>query len=537
MTYTDILKGGFVAKKPLPGQSPNDAGGHYYEIDPLRQLDRFLILGTSAGTYYAQPMALTKESAGVLLTLCEQDAVRAVGRIVEISLTGRAAKKDTLLFALALVASCSTEQAKALALAALPSVARTGTDILMFVGFANELRGWGRGLRRAVARWFTEKAGDALPWQIIKYYQRKGWTLRDLLRLSHPKPSDDRQALLFDWLAHRHKGRVAEDGSDRFSAVFAAFPLLEGADLIRSAKTSAEAAALVKKYGLPWEAVPDAYAKDAEVWGALLEGSLPMTAMVRKLGIMTAVGLLTPGSPATRKVCGLLRDADVVTKARLHPFMLYLAARTYGGGAGVKGKLLWSPVPEVVAALDEAFNASFKHVVPTNQRLLIGLDVSASMRGTACVGSDIVDCVDAGAAVALYFVRSEPNCHTMGFSESIRPFSVKADCSLSGLRECVPQQAGGTDLSLPIAYAFKNNLTVDAFIIITDNQEFLGEKHNKELWEEYRARVNPRAKLIILAAAVNRGSVADPNDPLSFGVVGFDSAAPGLIADFIRETL
>jgi 60 kDa SS-A/Ro ribonucleoprotein len=203
--YGDILRGsGLSTKKPLPGQVPNNAGGAYYEVDPWEQLDRFLTTGSQNGTYYVRPEALTKENAIILLTLCERDAVRVIARIVEISMAGRAAKRDTVIFALALVASCSTPEAKGLALAALPSVARTGTDILMFVSFSDKLRGWGRGLRDAVARWFTEKSGEALVWQALKYYNRNEWTLRDLLRMSHPK------AKLVVLAAAANRGSVAD---------------------------------------------------------------------------------------------------------------------------------------------------------------------------------------------------------------------------------------------------------------------------------------------------------------------------------------
>jgi hypothetical protein len=52
------------------------------------------------------------------------DGRRAIARIVEMSMTGRAPKQDSLLFALA-TASAVPEK-RALALAAIPRVARTG---------------------------------------------------------------------------------------------------------------------------------------------------------------------------------------------------------------------------------------------------------------------------------------------------------------------------------------------------------------------------------------------------------------------------
>ena len=54
-----------------------------------------------------------------------------------------------------------------------------------FAAMVNELRGWGRGLRNAVANWYNSKDIKDLSYQLVKYQQRDGWSNRDLLRLSH----------------------------------------------------------------------------------------------------------------------------------------------------------------------------------------------------------------------------------------------------------------------------------------------------------------------------------------------------------------
>jgi 60 kDa SS-A/Ro ribonucleoprotein len=46
---------------------------------------------------------------------------------------------------------------RALALEALPRVARTGTHLFHFLQFVGGFRGWGRGVRRAVAAWYTDR--------------------------------------------------------------------------------------------------------------------------------------------------------------------------------------------------------------------------------------------------------------------------------------------------------------------------------------------------------------------------------------------
>src|SRR5690349_25059430 len=103
--------------QPMPGstQVPNSAGGYSWEVDDWTRFDRFLILGAEGGTYYIAERDLVKENHDAVVRCIEQDGVRAVNRIVEISDSGCAPKNDPAIFALALVATHGTNEAKALA--------------------------------------------------------------------------------------------------------------------------------------------------------------------------------------------------------------------------------------------------------------------------------------------------------------------------------------------------------------------------------------------------------------------------------------
>src|SRR5262249_41587541 len=189
----------------LPGMVPNSAGGASFAVDDWTRLERFLILGSEGGSYYAGEQKLTRENAEAVLRCLLADGPKTVEAIVAISDAGRAPKNDPAIFALALAAACETEAARAAALAALPKVARTATHLFQFAESVNGLRGWGRGLRRAIANWYLAREVDALAYQAVKYKQREGWSHRDLLRLAHPQAGADdavRRAL-FDWMCGR----------------------------------------------------------------------------------------------------------------------------------------------------------------------------------------------------------------------------------------------------------------------------------------------------------------------------------------------
>lgn len=536
MKYANILKrifpklsGSTPQNQALPGQIANDAGGYYYPVDDFAKLERFLILGTESGTYYANPVDLTKENAEIVSKLLVSDGPRVVEKIVEISKNGRAPKNDPALLALALAASAEDLATRREALSVLSQVARTGTHLLMFASYVNCFRGWGRGLRRAVANWFIDKNQENLSLQVVKYAQRDSWSLRDLLRLSHPSTLDEAKIALFDWTCHPEKEEAISSAREKFR-------LIEGKYQAKQASDHIELAEIIRKYSLPREAVPTDYLNYKEVWDALLV-DMPIGAMIRNLGKMSNVGLLEPFSDANDYVATRLVDKEQLKKARIHPISLLLVLKTYANGKGGKGSLKWSPFGKILEALNDSFDKSFETVEPTGKKILVGIDVSGSMTGATCVGSSMLSSVEAAIAVGMLFVRTEENVHTMAFDTDSYEFPITAKQRLDDVIKNMTKWGGGTDLSIPIAYALKKNLVVDAFVIITDNETWAGKSHAVQVLYQYRKKINPSAKLIVLATSASRGSICDPNDGLSLGVAGFDSSVPLLVSDFIRGSM
>lgn len=58
--------------------------------------------------------------------------------------------------------------------------------------------------------------------------------------------------------------------------------------------------------------------------------------------------------------------------------------------------------------------------------------------------------------------------------------------------------------------------------------------HPVQALRTYREKTGIAAKLVVVGLVSNGFSIADPEDPGMLDVVGFDTAVPALIADFIR---
>ena len=94
---------------------------------------------------------------------------------------------------------------------------------------------------------------------------------------------------------------------------------------------------------------------------------------------------------------------------------------------------------------------------------------------------------------------------------------------------------GGTDCALPMLYALERGIAADAFIIYTDSETWAGVIHPAVALKQYRERTGIPARLVVVGMVANGFSIADPNDAGMLDVVGFDTATPAVIADFIRS--
>ena len=106
MKYADIVSADVPQAEPLnPRQVLNNAAGFVFAVDDWARLDRFLVLGSDAPTYYRNAPALTRDNAKAVDRCFAADAARTVARTVEISDAGRAPKIDPAIFVLAIGAA------------------------------------------------------------------------------------------------------------------------------------------------------------------------------------------------------------------------------------------------------------------------------------------------------------------------------------------------------------------------------------------------------------------------------------------------
>ena len=303
---------------------------------------------------------------------------------------------------------------------------------------------------------------------------------------------------------------------------------------MKRASSVQEVISLIQDFRLSHEMVTNEWKTKPEVWDALLP-HLGLEATLRNLANMTRYGLLTQTSDATNKVIEKITNEEALKKARVHPIKVLSALLTYKEGRGVRGSGVWTPVQKIVDALDEAFYKSFSSVEPTGKRRLLALDVSSSMSGGEIAGvPGLTPCVGT-AALAMAIARTEKDYQIVGFCHNLINLPVSPRMRLDDAIKVVQNRNfGSTDASKPMLWAEERGLKFDSFEVFTDNETWSGGVHPSVALKSYRQKTGIPAKEIACGMTATGFTIADPNDPLCLDVVGFDTAVPELIANFIR---
>jgi 60 kDa SS-A/Ro ribonucleoprotein len=521
--------------------------------------------------------------------------------IKSVSVHGRAPKQEPTLLALAAaIVHAPSPAAKSAALDSVSVVARIPTHVFALIGHvtsmsqaAHNSKGWGRGLRRAVGNWYTSKSGRELAMQMTKYKSREGWTHQDVLRMVHVGSAslkDDGARLAMTFAIKGQKAYAAECEKQKEApadpeSVAAVVRLITGITAVAAqGVTGAEAAQLIREHGLVREHLPTTLLGSVDVWKALLMSGhgMPMEAMVRNLSKMTEVGLFEDQECADW-VVGRLTNADAIRASRIHPMKLLIASRQYQRGHAHDNRAIftlgfetalvlkalraardnedaaidmllsgevpeeceqqpanirtrsWFPVQCVVDALDAAFQLAFGNVQPTGKRTMLALDVSGSMSAT--VPGTTISCRDASAAMALVTCATEADCSVVAFGEQLTPVAMKGDMTVTQAIGVSDMSFGATDCALPMLHALKNGIAVDCFVVYTDSETYFGSVHPQVALQQYRAVTGIDAKLVVVGMVSNSLTIADPSDPNTLNLAGFDTSTPEVLSLFARGEL
>lgn len=385
-------------------------------------------------------------------------------------------------------------------------------------------------LQRAFQRWLNEASVSRLLAASIG----NDPSLRDVLRMARPTPSDDARRALFGWLTDKEVAKWAPATMDDLPAEARLL------DAYRKTESADEQASMLTGARLRWDLLADA-ARGSTTWKAIARQMGPQ-ALRMNLNTLLRHDVLSDRGMVDF-VAARIADAEEIRSSRQFPYQ-YLAAYLNADDA----------VPQKIkAALCEAAEIACSNVPDLPGPVAIGLDVSGSMqspvtghRGRGATSK--VRCVDVAALFAAAILRRNPDSVVIPFDD--KPYRAQVDPQdsiLSLSARLAKYGGGGTNCSLPLSEATSTfgNRRFAGCVIVSDMESWIGAgRHGSTAtmtaWKDFvknQVRLHgsdagPKLVCIDLQPYTTT-QAPDRSDILNIG--GFSDAVFRVVASFLSD--
>jgi 60 kDa SS-A/Ro ribonucleoprotein len=389
-------------------------------------------------------------------------------------------------------------------------------------------------LQRAFQRWLNRASVG----QLLSASIGSDPSLRDVLRMARPRPTDDARRAMYGWLTDRPIDHWAPaTGADLPHQI----RLLQAYRQADSAMTQVQ---ILSDLRVRWDLLADA-ALGRDVWRAIAQQMGPQ-ALRMNLNTLARHGVFTtpdgiPDTAMVADVAGRIADADQVQRSRQFPYQ-YLAAYLNAT----------TDVPQRVrAALHQAAEVACGNTPRLPGPVVVGLDVSGSMScpATGWQGrgsTSQVRCVHVAALFAAAILRRNPDSVVIPFDT--RAYDVRLDPQdtiLSLSERLAGYCGGGTDCSVALRYV-NQQLAGRRFagcVLVSDNQSWVGDGRCGSTavmtqWQQFAVnqrrlgRTDPR---LICIDIQPYGSTQAPDRDDILNIGGFSDAVFDVVGCFLSE--
>ncbi len=508
MGHAKTVLGNFA----LSGQV-NREGYPSFKRDWKEQYLQMLLTNSMKDAFYASGQELCKDALELHRFAADEDPV-FMARALAFARNEGFMRLQPIV-GLAVLSLCSPTQFSQ----AFPQVIRIVPDLAEF-SLALESLGRGQG-GRAVKRSVSLFLNSLDEYAAMKYAGKgRGFTLRDLVRVYHPKPKDDKSADLFRYI---NKKLVWDDGAKARLPQLDAYEQLKRIDHNDTAK----AVELISAGRLPDNVVTGIVnSSNADIWQALLP-DMPMFSLLRHLVSLVRHGVLT--KEFNEFVASRLSDAEAIKRAKILPFRFVQAWRQLD--ALRRNKTVESPEGNtldkewwLLKVLEKAVEASVEAMPDLPGRTAVMLDISGSMQGRF---------LDAGSVLALSLLKKT------GGRGRFMLFDTESDDVHVDPNETIIRAAsridtrGGTDTGVCLKQLTREKDFFDTLIIVTDEQQNTGSPFYKQL-RKYRREINPEARAFVIDVSPYGSAMTPPDDGKTWYCYGWSDQIVSFIALALR---
>jgi 60 kDa SS-A/Ro ribonucleoprotein len=498
----------------------NEAGGLAYKLEPKHALAQVAATGTFGNAFYSTAETQLIE---VLNLIDEVDDNQYLAKLA-LYAREKAFMKDMPAALLVALSVRDTELMHRVFDRVVDNgrVLRTVFQMIRSGRFknntANNKAGPGRvGLSSSVQRAFQRWLNTASVAKLLSASIGNDPSLRDILRMARPTPTDNARRAMFGWLTDKSIEKWAP-------ATEADLPI-EVQSLIAYRNSESEEAQALVAGGLDnvrWDLLADA-AKGPKVWAALARKMGPQALRMNLNTLLRhdvfSVEQLSSTAQAVSNerlgqsfyidyVADRIADESEIRRSKQFPYQYFAAYLNADDN-----------VPQKIrTALHKAAEIACGNVPELPGPVVIGLDTSGSMscavtgqrygRGGGRGATSKMRCIDVAALFAAAILRRNPDSVVIPFDTSAYDAKIDSNDSILSIAERLAKYGGGgTDCSLPMVAANQKyaNRKFAGIVLVSDNESWVGTgRHGSTAvmtaWEAFVANQQRLSNLTALAA-------------------------------------
>jgi 60 kDa SS-A/Ro ribonucleoprotein len=367
----------------------------------------------------------------------------------------------------------------------------------------------GSAPKRLVRDWLAGRDEDTL----FSSSVGQNPSLSDILKMVHPKPSNERREAFYGYMLGRpHEANALP----KMVLQFEQFKAGESTEVPDLPFTMLSALPLSRK---DWTDI----ARNA---------SWQTTRM--NLNTFTRHGVFEDAE-VVRIVTDRLKDASEIGKARVFPYQLLAAYRNCDA----------SVPDEIKGALQDAMETSIANVPTIEGTVVVCPDVSGSMSspvtGHRAGSTTSVRCIDVAALVAAAVLRKNPSAAVLPFEQAVVPLQLNSrDSVMTNAERLASIGGGGTNCSAPVGLLNSAKGKADLVIFVSDNESWVDQGRGRGTallaeWSQFRRR-NPSARLVCIDIQPNQTTQAGEREDI-LNVGGFSDQVFEVIAAFASGKL
>lgn len=366
--------------------------------------------------------------------------------------------------------------------------------------------------RHAIQEWFDSKG----PWALFKASIGNDPTMRDILRMSRPKPNSPEKEALFGYF-------LGKDVSlDRLPEV------------VRQYETWKKT-----KEG----PVPDV---DFRMLDSLGLGEKEWTAIASNAPWqMTRMNLNTFARHGVFKdkkvvqiVADRLKNRELIEKARQFPYQLFVAWRETNTNADIPH--------DIKDALQDAMEIAIDNVPTIPGNGFVCVDTSGSMSSPVTGGgygrhATSVSCVEVAGLMASAVVRKNRSAQIYTFNSGATLVNLNPRDTVLTNTAKLAKAGGGTNISAPLRDLNAKGAKGDWVLYVSDMESWIDSGYGysyygtglAEEWKKFKDR-NPKARLVCCDLQPrNNSQIKQHKDVLQVG--GFSDQVFNVVASFIEH--